>query len=110
MLRKLKFGSILFALVLVVTNCQTAQADLITYVLGPFHVDGYGTTSTDSMQEAYGNMYDMLIEIENNLPEGHVMLEFVIEDQDWTTFNHYFIDFHVVVWIPTDPGPPGGGL
>jgi hypothetical protein len=110
MLRTMKLSSVLFALVLMVTTCQAAQADLITYELGPFHVDGYGASANDSMANAYGNFYDMLVEIENNLPEGHVMLDFVIEDQDWTTFNHYFIDFHVLVWIPTNPGPPTGGM
>jgi hypothetical protein len=110
MLRTMKLFTVLAALVLVVATCQTARADLVTYELGPFQVDGFGTSANDSMADAYGNLYDMLVEIENNLPEGHVMLEFVIEDQGWTTFNHYSIDFHVLVWIPTDPGPPGGGL
>jgi hypothetical protein len=65
-------------------------------------------TASESQADAYGNLYDRLVEIENNLPEGHVLLEFVIEDEDWISVEEYFIEFHVVVWIPTPPGPPSG--
>jgi hypothetical protein len=53
-------------------------------------------------------MYDMLVDIENNLPEGDVLLEFVIEDEDWETDTRYFIDFHVVIGTMNPPAPPSG--
>jgi hypothetical protein len=110
MLRAMKLFTATVAVALLLTNCQSARADLVTYELGPFQVIGFGTSAPEAQSAAFGELYDMLIEIENNLPPGHVLLDFVIEDQDWVSVNQYRIDFHVIVWIPTDPGPPGGLL
>ncbi len=96
------------ALSLVFVNCQSAQAQLVTYELGPFQVEGLGLTAAESQANAYGNLYDKLLEIEKNLPEGHVLLGFVIEDKDWIIVEEYYIEFHVIVGIPTPPGPPSG--
>lgn len=108
MLRTMKIFLLCLSVGLVLFTCQTAHADMITYELGPFHVDGMGQTAEQAKANAYGELYDMLLEIENQIPNGHVLLDFVIEDQGWTSVNDYYIDFHVIVWIPTPPGPPSG--
>lgn len=106
MFRNLKLSLFLLSVALVGIHCQTAEAQMITYELGPFHVTASGLTPEQAKANAFGEMYDMLDDIENNLPEGHVLLGFTIEDQGWTSVNEYFIDFHVTVWIPSPPGPP----
>jgi len=96
------------AVITVMANCQSAYGQLVTYELGPFHVEEFGATPQEAESEAYGAMYDMLVEIEANLPQGHVLLGFVIENEMLTAPDTYEIDFHVIVWIPTPPGPPNG--
>jgi hypothetical protein len=108
MLRVIKPLLIGFAAITVMANCQSAFGQMVTYELGPFHVVGLGATSQEAESDAYGNLYDLLLDIEANLPEGHVLLSFVIEDEGLTAPDTYEIDFHVVIGILSPPGPPGG--
>lgn len=107
MLRAMNLSTTVLALVLLLANCQAVQADMVTYELGPFQVEGTATSAPGAQADAFAKLYDMLNEIENNLPEGHVLLQFVIEDQGWTSATDYTIDFHVLIWIPSGPNPNG---
>jgi hypothetical protein len=107
MLRFIKPLFFCFAAMIVMADCQSALGQMVTYEMGPFHVDGLGATPQEAQSEAYGAMYDLLLDLEANLPEGHVLLTFVIEDQGLTAPDTFEVDFHAVIWIPTPPGPPG---
>lgn len=108
MLRTLKFSLVCLSMLLVSAHCQTALADMVTYEMGPYFVQATGPSDKAAASNAYGKMYDMVDEIEQNLPEGHVILEVVVEKEELNAPLSYFIKFHVVVWIPTPPGPPNG--
>lgn len=108
MIRVIKPLFVFLAVLTVLSNCQSAFANMVTYEMGPFHVVGMGATPNDAEADAYGQLYDMLVDIENNLPAGHVLLTFVIDDEQLTAPDTYEIDFHVIIWIPTPPGPPNG--
>lgn len=108
MTRWIKPLLICIAVMTIMANCQSVFGQMVTYEMGPFHVVGLGATPAEAQSEAFGAMYDMLLEIEENLPEGHILLSFEIDYQDLTAPDTYEIDFHVNVWIPTPPGPPNG--
>ena len=108
MLRSLKISLVCLSLLLMSAHCRTALADMVTYELGPFVVEGKGNTYDQAEANAFSAMWAMVDEIESELPEGHVLLDVVVEDQGQMAKFEYFIKFHVVVWIPTPPGPPIG--
>ena len=105
-MRALKLSSLLFVFVLFLANAQTAQAQMNTYEVGPFVVEGYGVTPGEAASEAYGAMWDLIISIEEALPPNHIVLEFQILEQRHINTNTYVIEFVLIIWEPTPPGPP----
>lgn len=110
MLRALKFGAGLLACVLLLSESVSAETGLETYELGPFQVVGLGVDGDDAAADANAKMFAMLFDIQNGLPEGHVYLDYAIDNEGLIDPNEYQIVFYVIVWIPDGPGPPGGGL
>lgn len=105
-MRALRLLAFSFVFVILLANCQSAQAQMDTYELGPFHVEGHDVTPNDAMDAAYGEMWDMIVAIEATLPPGHVVLDFVIITEGFTAPTIYEIDFYIIVWDSTPPPPP----
>ena len=51
-------------------------------------------------------MWDLIISIEEALPPNHIVLEFQILEQRHINTNTYVIEFVLIIWEPTPPGPP----
>lgn len=107
-MRALKLGPVLFVFVfvLLLTNAQSVHAQLNTYQMGPYHVEGFGVTSGEAVTQAYEEMWDLIFAIETTLPPNHFVLAFQVISQGHTNANTYVIDFYVIIWEPTPPGPP----
>jgi hypothetical protein len=86
-------------------GANQAQAD--TYEMGPFTVTGFGPTDSLAEADAYGEAWDIIIGILDDLPEGHVMIDFVIESGVLLAPGVYELQFHIV--IEYDPFAPSGG-
>lgn len=99
------FGLFSFAFV-ILCIAQNAQAQ--TYELGPFHVEGVGVTPQEAEEQAYIEMWDQIISIENSLPPGDVVLDYIIINEGLVGPNLYEIDF-IVICGPLPPVGPGGG-
>lgn len=105
-MRALKLSSFLFVFVLILANAESAQAQMNTYELGPFHVEGYGINPAEAEAEAYGELFDFMVWIQTTLPPGHVVLDFEVITEGHTSPTTYVIDFYVIVWDQLPPGPP----
>ena len=105
MLRATKAFSSLLFVALVLLSANQAQAD--TYEMGPFSVTGFGSTDTLAEADAYGEAWDIVMDIMDGLPEGHVMIDFVVESGTLVAPGVYVLEFHIV--IEFDPFSPGGG-
>jgi len=105
MLRATKaFSSFVFA-ALILLGAGQAQAD--TYELGPFSVTGLGATENMAEADAYGEAWDLVTDIIDGLPEGHVLIDFVVESGELVTPGAYVLEFHVVIHY--NPFQEGGG-
>ncbi len=107
MLRATKaFSSFLFAAI-VFLGANQAQAD--EYELGPFTVTGFGITENLAEADAYGEAWDLVMDIVDGLPTGHVLVDFVVESGTLTSPNTYDLQFHVVIEFSQTGGGGGGG-
>lgn len=105
-MRALRLLTFSFVFAMLLANCQAAQAQIDTYELGPFHVEGFGATPNEGMEEAYCELWDLILAIEAALPPGHVVLDFEVIVEGFTTPTIYEIDFYIIAWDPTPPPPP----
>lgn len=95
MLRATKILSVCIFLALAFANVGQAQAQS-TYELGPIMVIGDGETAEEAEANAYGEAWDMVESIAAFLPEGHEIVDFVVESEELigTTF---ILEFSLVV-------------
>jgi hypothetical protein len=102
MLRATKILSVCIFLALAFANVGQAQAQA-TYELGPFLAIGDGETPTEAEANAYGDAWDIVAAIAAVLPEGHEIIDFVVESEALfgTTF---FLEFHLVVEYDSNGG------
>ena len=109
MFRTLKIVTVLLTLGVVLAGSQTVMADLTTYEIGPIEVIGVGLNPSLSQDEAWGQVYDIMIDIQNELPEGHEILDFEIDSAGMLQDGTFEIIFCVVIGYNCPPGPPQGG-
>ena len=87
--------SVCFFLALAFANVGQAQAQA-TYELGPFLVIGDGVTSVQAEENAYGEAWDMVETIANALPEGHEIVDFVVESEELLG-TVFILEFSLVI-------------
>ena len=105
MLRSTKFMFVCLFLTFAFVNVGQAQAQS-TYELGPFMAIGSGETASEAEANAYGEAWDIVAAMAEVIPEGHEIIDFVVESGQLVG-DTYFLEFHLVVEY--DPNPPGGG-
>lgn len=103
--RKLFF--VLFVALLTLAQCQTASAS--DYEIGPLHVDGIGVTPPEAMEDAYGNMGELVASIAATLPPGEHVIYVEVLNAGYVTPNLYEIDFMIGVGTIDELPPFGGG-
>ena len=107
MLRATKLFSVVFFLMLSMASVSQAQAQS-TYELGPFLAIGFGETASQAQADAYAEAWDMVDSIAAILPQGHEIIDFVVESQEQLG-NSCMLEFHIVVGYDGLPGVVGPG-
>jgi len=108
MMRALKLCSVGFVVLLLFSNCQAAPTSLETYVMGPYTVEGFGVTPSEAKADANWEMFLKIQEIEAGLPHNHEYLDFEVISEGFVNESTYEINFNVIIWDKTPPGPPNG--
>ena len=103
MLPATKLLPVFFFLALAFAHVGQAQAQA-TYELGPFLALGDGETPAEAEANAYGDAWDIVAGIAAILPEGHEIIDFVVENGELIGTT-YWLEFHIVV----EYDPNGGG-
>jgi hypothetical protein len=106
MRRATKILSACFFLTMAFVGSDQAQAQS-TYELGPFVAIGVGRTSSMAEANAWSEAWDIVAVMAEVIPDGHEIIDFVVERAELVTSNTYILEFHLV--IEFDPNPPGGG-
>ncbi len=107
MFRALKIVTVLLTLGVVLASSQTVKADLTTYEMGPYDVVGVGNSPGESYDLAWVQLYEIMFTVD--LPEGHQVLDFVVESEAMIQDGTYEITFHLIIGYNCPPGPPQGG-
>lgn len=91
---KLLLSCLVFALFL--SNSQATPTRLATYTIEADAV-GIGAPITMAEIDAFAEMWEQIVAIEEGLPKGHEIIGIVIDSQGPINSTTYQIHFHVIV-------------
>jgi len=97
MLRATKFLLAFFVLALTLANCE--QLSAVEYEVGPFQLVGQGEDAGEAEDSAWSQAWNIITLVDENVPQGHQIVDILVDFEALITPNAYFVQFSILLEI-----------